>query len=282
MRALSFLILFTACGAAIAQASAPEGSARSPFWNDNRRGWHFYEDPELSIEPIKPTVKAPAAPASQPKPEVRPPEIVEFEQLQKRLEEYRNVAIMRPTEQNVRRYLELEASVVNRATYFSDVAQRVAWASPDLDVTAQGRPTNYKALQVYDEEKRSSRTDNLTALAADHVLLFFFRSDCKYCHALAPTLEAFSRKHGLKIMPVSMDGGPIPGFKDYKVDNGIAKKLGVQSVPATFLAKPFTGDITTIGFGVLSEGELIERITTVTSPGSEAMTPSVSRKVALQ
>lgn len=282
MRALILVLLFSASGAAFAQTSAPEGGARSPFWIDNRRGWHFYEDPELPVEPVKPTVKEPAAAASQPKPDRRPPELVEFEQLQKRLEEYRNVAIMRPTEQNVRRYLELEASVVNRATYFSDVAQRVAWASPDLDVSVQGRPTNYKALQVYDEEKRSARTDNLAALAADHVVLFFFRSDCKYCHAFAPTLEAFSRKHGLKIMPVSIDGGPIPGFTDYKVDNGISKKLGVQSVPATFLAKPFTGDITTIGFGVLSEVELIERITTVTSPGSDTMTPSISRKVALQ
>jgi len=282
MRALILFLLFSACGAVLAQTSAPEGNARSPFWIDNRRGWHFYEDPELPVEPVKPTVKEPAAVASQPKTDRRPPELVEFEQLQKRLEEYRNVAIMRPTEQNVRRYLELEASVVNRATYFSDVAQRVAWASPDLDVSVQGRPTNYKALQVYDEEKRNARTGNLAALAADHVVLFFFRSDCKYCHAFAPTLEAFSRKHGLKIMPVSMDGGPIPGFKDYKVDNGISKKLGVQSVPATFLAKPFTGDITTIGFGVLSEVELIERITTVTSPGSDTMTPSISRKVALQ
>jgi hypothetical protein len=41
------------------------------------------------------------------------------------VEDYRNIAIIRPTEANVRRYMELEASVVRQASYFSEVAQRV-------------------------------------------------------------------------------------------------------------------------------------------------------------
>jgi conjugal transfer pilus assembly protein TraF len=34
--------------------------------------------------------------------------------------------------------MELEARVVRQASYFSDVAQRVAWSTPDLDMTLQG------------------------------------------------------------------------------------------------------------------------------------------------
>lgn len=281
------LIAATVSFPSFGQSASPDesGYSKPKFWIDSRRGWHFYEDPELIVEPPKlPKKEAspPPAPAASKPAEIKRPEIVEFEALQKRLEESRNVAIVRPTEENVKRYLELEAFVVKQASYFSDVAQRVAWANPDLDVTSQGRPTNVKALQVYEDERRTTRSESLAALSQTHVLMFFFRSDCKYCHAFAPIVQAFSKKHGIKVMPISLDGGPIPGFADFKVDNGISKTLGVQSVPATFVAEPFTGNITTIGFGVMSESELVERITTVTAPGSSTLTPSVTRKVALQ
>ena len=47
-------------------------------------------------------------------------------------------------------------------------------------------------------------------------------------------------------------------------------------------AQPYTGKITPIGFGVLSETELVERIATVATPAAEAMLPSASRHVSLQ
>ena len=52
----------------------------------------------------------------------------------------------------------------------------------------------------------------------------------------------------------------MPGFPKARPDNGIATALKVTQVPAVFLAQPFTGKITPIGFGVLSESELLERI----------------------
>ena len=88
---------------------------------------------------------------------------VEFERLQKSLEETRNIAIMRPTEANVRRYMELEAQVVSRASTFADVAQRIAWASPELDPTLQGRPVNAKALEVFDQLQTAQRSQSISA-----------------------------------------------------------------------------------------------------------------------
>jgi conjugal transfer pilus assembly protein TraF len=58
--------------------------------------------------------------------------------------------------------------------------------------------------------------------------------------------------------------------------------LQVTQVPAVFLAEPFSGKITPIGFGVLSESQLIERISTVSAPGADALVPSVTRRVSLQ
>lgn len=263
-----------------ALASAQEAPTR--FWGDAWRGWHFYEDPEVEAErpptppkaAVAPTKSAPPAPA-------RSPELLEFERLQKTLEEVRNVAIMRPTEANVRRYMELEAKVVARASTFADVAQRVAWSTPELDPTVQGRPVNAKALEVFEQQRLADRSRNIADLGRDHVLIFFFRSDCPYCHAFAPTLEAFQARHGIRIEAVSVDGGAMPGFPGTRRDNGIATALRVTQVPAVYLAQPFTGKITPIGFGVLSEAQLLERIAAVSAPGYDAMVPSVTRQVAL-
>lgn len=255
-----------------------------PYWSDAWRGWHFYEEPEAEIDDtaLRPKPSPQPVTPSAKTPPTKQPELVQFERLQKTLEEYRNVAIMRPTEANVRRYMELEAKVVARASYFADVAQRVAWATPELDPTLQGRPVNAKALEVFERQQISDRSSSIGALGQDHVLFFFFRGDCPYCHAFAPTLAAFQARHGIKVVGISVDGGSIPGFPDARTDNGIARTLQVTQVPAVFLAQPFTGKITPIGFGVLSEAELLERIATVSAPSAEAMLPSTSRHVVLQ
>lgn len=238
------------------------------YWQDTWRGWHFYEEPDATDESAAPPSAPPTAPASQlpAAPAAKVPELVEFERLQKTLEELRNIAIMRPTEANVRRYMTLEAQVVERASRFADIAQRVAWSTPALDPTLQGRPVNAKALEVFEQSTQAERTRLVAELGRDHVLLFFFRSDCPYCHAFAPTLQAFGARHGIQVAAVSVDGGPLPGFPDARADNGIATALKVSQVPAVFLAQPAAGRIVPLGFGVLSESQLLERIATVTTP----------------
>ena len=251
------------------------------YWSDAWRGWHFYEDPEPDAEDRPAPPPRIASPAAKPK-AAKAPEIVEFERLQKTLEETRNIAIMRPTEANVRRYMELESAVVARASVFADVAQRVAWATPELDPTLEGRPVNAKALEVFEQQQMSQRSESIAALGRDHVLFFFFRGDCPYCHAFAPTLKVFEARHGIKVMAISVDGGAMPGFPDARRDNGIATTLKVSQVPAVYLAQPFTGKITPIGFGVLSEAQLLERIAIVSAQPTESVSSNASRQAVLQ
>jgi conjugal transfer pilus assembly protein TraF len=285
-RVLSIVLLSLAVaplsGGALAQGSGALGvrdDSNPAYWSDRWRGWHFYEDPpQEEVEP--PSRPAPST-APRPTASPRPPELVEFERLQKTLEDLRNIAIMRPTEANVRRYMELEMQVVNRASYFADVAQRVAWATPDLDPSLQGRPVNAQALEVFERQQRTDRSASVANLGRDHVLFFFYRSDCPYCHAFGPTLQAFEARHGIQVVAVSVDGGPLPGFPRARPDNGIATALQVTQVPAVFLAQPSSGKIMPIGSGVLSESQLLERISIVSSPQGEAMLPSATRHLAL-
>jgi conjugal transfer pilus assembly protein TraF len=280
IRLLPIFFLFSAV---IAGAQTMERSSgfSGTYWNDSERGWHWYEDPPK--EQIAPKRKsAPAEPQSASKRVRQSPELVAFEALKKRMEELQHIAYMNPTEENVRNYLEMQALVVEKSSYFADVWQRVVWATPDLDYTVTGRPVNAKALEVFNNETQLERGQTVSTLAKNHVLFFFFRSDCPYCHMFAPYLREFEAKFGLKIEAVSLDGGALPEFPRPRIDNGISRTLDVKHVPALYLADPTSGKITPIGFGVLSESELLERIQVVTRPNAENMVPSASKRVSLR
>jgi len=246
-------------GTALAQTgegpAAQTAFLSGPSETPSRRGWHFYDDP-LAELPLKPLPKVSPRPVT---PAIRP-ELERFRQLQREVEEVRAIAIIRPTEENVRRYMELESRVVRNASQFADLAQRIAWANPNLDPSTQGRPVNASALEAYEESQVRTRGSTLAALANDHALIFFFRGDCGYCHKMAPLLTAFRQRYGFPLIAVSVDGGAIPSLPMARTDNGIVRALKVAQVPAVFLAQPFTGRIVPVGFGVLSESQLVERI----------------------
>lgn len=288
VRYLLQLLLATAtliAQGATRDADPPSGSEARRFWGDAWRGWHFYEDPEpepqrSGARPALPLPRAAARPPA-PVPQARPTELLELEQLRQRVEDLRGIAVMRPTEENVRRYMTLEAQVVAQASTFAEVAQRLAWTTPELDPTLQGRPVNARAIEAFDSQQLGDRSRMAADLGRDHVLLFFFRSDCPFCHAIAPMLEAFQVRHGIRVEAVSVDGGPMPGFAAARRDNGIASALRVSQVPALYLAQPHTGRIVTLGFGVLSESQLLERIAAATQPSFEATVPSAVRQLGL-
>lgn len=266
------LVVLLAGGAVHAQvpASVPATGHAAGAQADVRRGWHFYDDPAVH-EPQKEVVTP--APVALPKPTTPqpPPEVKALRELQLQLEQLKAVAVMHPTVGNVRRYMELESKVLRNASLFADLSQKVAWANPDLDPTTQGRPVNAQALEVFEQVQMQERSSALANIGSDHILMFFFRGDCPYCHAYGPVLRAFSTKYRIQVLPVSLDGGAVPGFTNARTDNGTAATLNVKQVPALFLAQPITGKIMPVGFGVLSEGQLVERIDALRPRAAEAV-----------
>jgi conjugal transfer pilus assembly protein TraF len=261
-----------------ATAALQDEAAAQKYWAARERGWFWYQMPPP--EPKKPKATPPSAAKAHAAP-VRPAALIEFDALQKRVEELRNIAIIRPTERNIRNYLAVQAEVIDKASVFADVAQRVIWANPEFDYTVTGRPVNAKALEVFDRDQINAREGTATTLAKDHALFFFFRSDCPYCHQFGPYLKEFETKFGLAVVPISVDGGPLPpAFPNPKIDNGIARTLDVREVPALFLVEPGSGKIVPIGYGVLSESELLERLQVVSQPDADKAVPSATRFVS--
>lgn len=223
------------------------------YWLRRRDGWFWYRDPP------------PPAAKSLPKPAVpkQPPELTEFESMQKKLEDLKRVAVMNPTDSNLLAYMRYQRYVMNKSEAFAERWQRLVWTVPDLDYGLTGRPTNSLAISVYDEQLQERQGQRIRALSSTHGLLFIFRSDCPYCHRFAPILKRFEQEFGMLVFPVSLDGKGLPEYPNPQPDNGTAAKLNATVVPALYLTAPSKREIRPVGFGVMALSDLIERIATL-------------------
>lgn len=193
-----------------------------------------------------------------------------LEQLQESVKLSRALALMNPTEGNLKDYVQKQEKVMNISSVFADQWRRVLWKNPELDYSQTHRPTNATAIRAYDQAQQSTKEQMLTQFAQYYGLVFFVRSDCQYCHAFAPILKQFQEKYNVRIMTVTMDGAGIPGFDNALPDNGIASKLGVEVTPALYVADTYNRQYLPLSFGVLSGTELEERVITLMTPVGKA------------
>lgn len=233
------------------------------IWLNPDRGTVWYP-PEKASEPDSP-------PAAQPAPaeSTRPGELDEFERIQKRLGELRNIAIINPSEENLKAYIAFQEEQMQRASVFADQWRRTLWSNPELKY--EGRPVNATGIASFDTSYGQQVRVSLSQLASTHGLYFFFRSDCPFCHSMAPTLKLLEQTHGIRVIAISLDGGTLPQFPNAITDKGQAQALGVRSVPSYFLASPRMGSVYPLGTGVLSLGTIEDRIYTqaFTQPGTK-------------
>ncbi len=232
------------CGAAQPQSAA-----------EPALGWHFYCDPEPPDVTETPETPAPvAAPA--------PPTATErIEELRRQLAEARARAILDPVPDKVAAYLELQRQVLARAAAFSDAFRRTVWASPDLDYTLT-RPVGALARQVWTEDRRTERDAALSRLSERWGLIYLGHPDCGGCRVFGPLLRAFALRYRLPVLAVSMTGGALEGWPEAVPDQGRAARLGLAGgpFPALVLFDSGTGAVTPVGFGVLAEDQMAERI----------------------
>jgi conjugal transfer pilus assembly protein TraF len=216
-------------------------------------------------EPIKATPKAEPEPVAKPKVFK---DLKSTKEIHTELERLKEKAVMSKSEPDVLAYLQFQNEVMNASAEYADVFRRVVWSNPEIDYQ-QRRPTNSSATLAYDTQRRGAERANIAELAKEHGLFFFFRSDCPYCHQMAPMLRAFGQQTGMNILPISLDGGGLPDFAQPKTDNGLAQELGVKMVPALYLVSKTSRAIQAVSYGVVAQSDLLERIyvLTQTKPG---------------
>ena len=263
-RTLARVLAATGVWAALG-ASAAGGEWRSWCADEGAGaslGWHFYCD-RLEEEPQQ-VEPAPAPPVPAPDPGQSASERIEA--MRKALEEARAEAILSPTPENVTAYLRLQQETLQRAAVFSDAFRRTVWATPELDYTLR-RPVGALAKQVWSDQRREARDAALARLGERYGLIYLGHAGCSGCKVFGPLLRAFATRHGLDVLAVSLTGERLEGWPEAVADQGRAARLGLGNapVPALVLFDTATKRVLPVGFGVMAEDEMAERIFALTA-----------------
>lgn len=249
-------------------AAAESGTAAGRgWWGMQEKGWFFYNwAPPPAPEEMVP--EQPQEPRAHPESgaSLLPPLDVPLDDpvaalaaLQAKVEAAKARAVLQPTPEHVQTYLQMQKAVIDRQALFADVGQRTVWATPELDYSLR-RPANPAGVQAWGIAYDEAKKDALRKLSGRYGLFFFFRSDCPYCKEFAPYIRNWSRERGFDVIAVTLDGGALPEFPDPRYKPEVAKALGVDTVPAVFLADPQGRQAQPIAFGIVSLSELERRI----------------------
>ncbi len=252
----------------LATAPLPAGAGEWRAWcgevgSGPALGWHFYCDGD----------DAPHEPPSVIPPEVAPSSArARILEMRRELEEARATAILDPSPAHVTAYLRLQQAALQRSAAFSDSFRRTVWATPDLDYTLR-RPVGALAKQLWSDERRQARDAALARLGERYGLIYLGDPACAGCRVFGPLLRAFALRHRLDVLAVSMTGEALEGWPEAVPDQGRAESLGLAGspLPAVVLFDTATQEVLPVGFGVLAEDQLAERIFALTSlePGHD-------------
>ena len=249
------------------QAQA-QGLEYPSAWRCDRAAFNWYCDAEEErAKPADPAPKpTPKTPAKSARLELK--DITTAEQLRLELKRREDVAVMTPTPENVKDYVSLWQAVQEKGSVFADTWRRVVWQNPELDYSSR-RPTNNLAVRLDNTEREQGQDEQMRRLAKAHGLIFFFRSDCPFCHAMAPMLKALKADFGMDVLAVSIDGRGLKEFPDAIDGRAQALAWGVDRVPALFIGSKESGERAPVGVGQMSKAELVKRVfvLTGTKPG---------------
>ena len=225
---------------------------------ETRLGWHFYCDRDEEAFDDDPAPFDPGLPALESATQ-------RIEAIRRALEESRAAAILDPSPSKVAAYLRLQQETLQRAAVFSDAFRRTVWATPELDYTLT-RPVGALAKRLWSDARRGERDAALEALSERYGLIYLGHPACSECRVFGPLLRAFSLRHGLDVLAVSMTGEALEGWPEAVPDHGRAAALGLDGAPtpALVLFDAETREVLPVGFGVLAEDQLAERIFVLT------------------
>lgn len=229
-----------------AETSSKGSTDQNKYFEQRERGWFWYEVME---EPEK------EEPLEQPPP---PQPEITVDDIHKTGDQLLNKAIIEPTKENIHAYLVWQKFVLDRSQQFTEVWQTVIREHPELDETVN-HPTSTLGVQLAAAEEKKSVKEVIEKVSEMGEILYFFTSTCPYCKEQGRLLTAFRQNYPIGIMAVSLDGQGMEGWDDYQVDQGQARNLGVDQVPALFLLIP-PNTVIRVGTGLMTYDEIERRL----------------------
>lgn len=254
------------------QQAAPESATGEPWfkqdiWRDPDRGFFFVPEEK------KPKPKVVAKPPQEEPKQAEAPKPKKFsdfktsKEAQAEHDRLLDVALFSPTEANVLAYNQFKTELLAASETFAAVTQRVIWNNPEIDYNSQRPAAGFAAVNAK-EQTLNFEADLLKQYAANYGILFFFRSDCAYCHEQVPVLGELNYKYGFEILGVSMDNKPIKTVNKWVPDNGISLKVsdgkGIKVTPSMYLVAKDKSHSLFLGAGLIALDEVGYRLRLLT------------------
>jgi len=263
MRSLLLGFALTLASSAFAQQAPdplPKTSASQDLTTAQKteRGWFFFEDnkkkAELEEQAREPAPAPPAPPMAQKKPPedkckkagtwsascgfVDPGTDFEFQAKQ------RDALLVQMTmSQNdpkaVEQFQYYMRWVMGRASEVANLWSFNMVQNPDLDPQAKQPISAYGIRMMTDVREGKAAEIHKVLKEEGGMLVYFTRSDCHFCHAMAPSVKRIAADMKLPVRNAALDDKCLSGFEEGclagEATHAPAKALQVGTVPTLFL-----------------------------------------------
>jgi len=219
-----------------------------PFFNSHGEGWFWYQENQEETKNASPI---------QPVTPFNPTEAMST--FRQTVEDSLNLAVLFPTQENLKNYAKHYFDVIGRSQRFTDGYKLMLLNYPQYDY-ALNFPTNHLSQSVYERQQQSQIEAKIRQFCQYNGFFFFFSSRCPACHAFAPIVKQFKDKYAVLITAISLDGGNLPEFPKVIPDNGMASAFNLYRVPALYAINPKTQKAIAIAHGMMSLSQLEENI----------------------
>jgi len=266
---------------------------------NTERGWWFYEtrpEPpeEMQLEPPPPPVASAETPEEKDarckEPASWTPDCgfvnpgTDFDFQAQQRDALLTQMVMNPNEpkaveafQYYTKWIMDQAVAVANMWYFNRVQ------NPELDPQV-AQPISAFGLRLVSGVKEANSKGIFDFLRENGMLVYFTRTDCSYCHDMAPIVQMVASQTGIPVWDASLDESCMPGFERCLAAPATldpARALQVATVPAVFLhVEPDTW--IRVSTGVTSAETLKSRIVNFFSAYRSAMLKGVDNGEGLR
>jgi conjugal transfer pilus assembly protein TraF len=214
-------------------------------------GWAWYEDtqkiPEEDGEAIE-----------QEQPFISASEILADER--KNLENLLAEAMLKPTLENTKKYMEAQRKWIQQATGFANSWQKVIIANPQLDPTATTFSTSQYGRQLQQMIEQEEKEIMIKEVSKEYGLFFFYEGNSKISKAFALVVNAFVKKYGWSVLGISTDGILLEEITNSTLDNGMTNEIGITIFPALFAVNPRHKEAIPLAFGLRTMDQIEDNI----------------------
>lgn len=255
-QALLVIVLICNCALVAFQSAAEtqsEQRTNSNFFDQEKVGWHWYLDPKRD----KQDEKANQQNIDMDFKNMSPTDKVEY--LREQQQQTLHKALISPTRENVIEYLKVQQIILDKSNDFTNIYRQVIQTTPLYNGTIN-YPISQTGSQIYHANLEQERHLMLSSINKTHGLFYFYKAGCPYCERFAPVIKKFVSIYKIELIPVSLDGHKSPDFPESKINQAIATKLQIQSVPALYLVEPKAQKFIPVSFGFTTLDTLKERM----------------------